>query len=444
MPIAPRMGPADWVRLLLAALAGAGGLFLLQLLLLRTLLEPQLIQESELRITRSVRLVEGVLRSTPSAQLPPGVITRHQLPADDASPRPAGRFDARVIEALRRNQGLEREFRRDRPPLQDPWGGYWIRLQHRAGERDVWLYQPERLTSLSVWFLPILRSAAIVSGLLLGIALFLRSQVEMPFRRVVAAIPDTDLPPLALLPERGIAPLRLLTLRINRLLERINAGTAERRLLLRGLAHDLSAPQSRLLLQVEQLRDRLEGPSRAMAEAALEEVRRLVQLSDQLTYLAAGDQPASAYEWVSLDDFCARLAASYPHPERIRLAVPRLLLRLDGAGLERSLCNLIDNALEYGRPPLLLSAGLQQQCLWIRLDDHGPGLATPTLITMPRPPRSNDRQRSRHHGLGLQLVERYCRGQGGRLVLARSPAGGLRAEMQLSPTAENPLFVPAS
>ena len=441
MPLAPRLGPADWVRLLLAALAGAGGLFLLQLLLLRTLLEPQLIRESELRITRSVRLVEGVLRSMPSEELPPGVIARHQLPAEDTPPRPAGRFDTRVIEALRRNQGLEREFRRDRPPLQDPWGGHWIRLQREAGERDVWLYQPKRLTSLSVWFLPILRSVAIVSGLLLGIALFLRNQVEVPFRRVVAAIPDTDFPPLALLPERGIAPLRLLTLRINRLLERINAGTAERRLLLRGLAHDLAAPQSRLLLQIEQLRDRLEGPPRAMADAALEEVRRLVLLSDQLTFLASGDQPASACECVALDDFCARLAASYPHPERIRLAVPRLLLRLDLVGLERSLCNLIDNALEYGRPPLLLSAGLQRQCLWIRLDDHGPGLMSPTQITMPTPPRSNDRQRSRHQGLGLQLVERYCRSQGGRLVLARSPAGGLRAEMQLNPTADNPIVL---
>jgi two-component sensor histidine kinase len=70
------------------------------------------------------------------------------------------------------------------------------------------------------------------------------------------------------------------------------------------------------------------------------------------------------------------------------------------------------------------------------------GLPTSTLLTMPSPPRADDRQRSRHQGLGLQLVERYCRNQGGRLVLSRSTAGGLRAVIQLGPTAANPLFGP--
>lgn len=441
--LSARLGGPDWLRLFVAVLTGASGCFLLQLLLLRTMLEPQLVQESELRITRSVRLVEGVLRSTPPNQLPPGVVVRQQLSEEDASSSALRPFDREVQTVLRERQGLDREMRRDIPPLQDYWGGYWIRLQRPPGERPLWLYQPDRLTSLSVWYLPILRSTSILAGVLAGLVVFVRTQVELPFRRVVVAIPDTDLPPLALLPERGIAPLRLLTLRINRLLERINAGTAERRLLLRGLAHDLGGPQTRLMLQVEQLRDSLEGHPRALAEAALEEARRLLQVSDQLALLADSDKPETVYEMVALDDFCDRLVATYPMADRLEVAVPRLLLRLDLPGLERSLCNLIDNALEYGRPPISLSAGRQRQQLWIRVDDSGEGLPSPTLLTMPSPPRSNDRHRSRHQGLGLQLVERYCRRQGGRLLLGRSPAGGLRAEMQLMPTASNPLFLRA-
>jgi K+-sensing histidine kinase KdpD len=144
---------------------------------------------------------------------------------------------------------------------------------------------------------------------------------------------------------------------------------------------------------------------------------------------------------VALDDFSGRLAASYPRSVALEIAVPRLLVRLNVAGLERSLCNLIDNAIEYGAPPLLLSAGRQGQRLWIRLDDHGKGLPTPTLLTMPTPAHANDRQRSRHQGMGLLLVERYCRSQGGRLLLGHGPSGGLRAELQLEPTAANPLFL---
>jgi len=440
MSLTPRLGAPDWTRLLLASLMGATLSFLLLLLLLRTVLEPPLVEESVLRITRSVRLVEGVLGCGLSPKLPPGVITRQGLSPEDAAGSGFTPFDAEVMKSLKDSQGLDREIRRDVPPLQDPWGGYWIHLQHpRAGK--LWLYQPERLTSMTVWYLPILRSASIVLGLLVGTAVFVRTQVEQPFRRVVAAIPDTAIPPLDLLPERGIAPLRLLTLRINRLLERINAGSTERRLLLRGLAHDLGAPQTRLLLQAEDLQHQLDGHPRVLATEMLEDLRRLVQVTDQLAILADSFKTEAVYEMVALDDFCGRLAASYPRSVALALKVPRLLVRLNVSGLERSLCNLIDNAIEYGAPPLLLTAGRQGQRLWIRLDDHGQGLPSPTLLTMPSPPRANDRHRHRHQGIGLFLVDRYCRSQGGRLLLGQSPAGGLRAELLLEPTQENSLFL---
>ena len=438
-----RLDRRDWLGLVTAALAGAGSGFVVLLLLLRTVLEPQLVEESVLRISRNVQLVEQVLRSTSERALPDGVITRHWLSEEDGRFRPQSRFDRRVTGELKRSQGLEREVRRDQSPLQDPLGGYWIALRTKPPQRSLWLYQPERLTSLSVWYLPFLRTAAIVLGMLLGIGLFLRLRVEFPFRRVMAAIPDTALAPLALLPERGIAPLRLLTIRINRLLERLNTTASERRLLLRGLAHDFGAPQTRLMLQAELLRDSLEGHPRAMAEALLADLRRLAVVTDQLGVLADGESTSSAFAMVALDEFCGRLAASYGSGADLELRVPRLLVQVDPVGLERSLCNLIDNALEYGRPPLLLAAGRRQQQLWIRLDDHGPGLATPTLLTMPSPPRSDDRERSRHQGLGLQLVDRFCRSQGGRLLLQPSPGGGLRAELQLEPTAANPLFLPS-
>ena len=40
----------------------------------------------------------------------------------------------------------------------------------------------------------------------------------------------------------------------------------------------------------------------------------------------------------------------------------------------------------------------------------------------------------------MLLVDRFCRSQGGRLLLRRCDAGGLRAEMLLKPTLTNPLF----
>jgi signal transduction histidine kinase len=430
----------DWTDLLGSLAAGIGVSFGLLLLLMRTVLEPQLVEESVRRINRNVRLVEEVLLRTPVKALPKGVVVRSQLASPENKTLPLSAFDREVMDELGRREGLKREIRRDRPPLEDPWGGYWIQLRLPDQSSNLWLYQPERLSSMSVWYLPILRSMAMLLGTVGGIVVFLHRRVEVPFRRVMAAIPDTSLAPLALLPERGVAPLRRLTLRINRLLERLNGVAADRRGLLRGMAHDLGGPQTRLMLQAEVLQESLEGPPRQVVDSMLEELRQLAAITAQLGLLADQEMPESIHEPIALDDFCKRLVASYPANERLVLAVPRLFLFIDLVGLERSLCNLLDNALEYGRPPVTLSALRQGSNLRILVEDRGSGLRSPTLLTMPTSSRADDRQRHRHQGIGLLLVDRFCRSQGGRLLLRRCEAGGLRAEMLLQPTPTNPLF----
>jgi len=430
----------DWTDLLFSLAAGIGISFGLLLLLMRTVLEPQLVDESVRRINRNVRLVEEVLIRTSVEGLPEGVVVRSQLASPENKAQPLSDFDRQVMDQLRLREGLDREIRRDRPPLEDPWGGYWIELRVADRSSELWLYQPERLSSLSVWYLPILRSFALLLGTGAGIILFLRRHVEGPFRRVMEAIPDTSLPPLALLPERGVTPLRMLTLRINRLLERLNGVAADRRGLLRGLAHDLGGPQARLMLQAESLQESLEGPHRQVVDSMLEELRQLAAITAQLGLLADQEMPEDIHEPIALDDFCRRLVASYPANDRLVLAVPRMFLFIDLLGLERSLCNLIDNALEYGRPPVTLLAWREGSSLRIVVDDRGEGLRSPTLLTMPTSSRADDRQRQRHQGLGLLLVDRFCRSQGGRLFLRRCEGGGLRAEMLLQPTPTNPLF----
>jgi hypothetical protein len=58
------------------------------------------------------------------------------------------------------------------------------------------------------------------------------------------------------------------------------------------------------------------------------------------------------------------------------------------------------------------------------------------------PPQSpvHDRQRSRHRGLGLAIVERYCRDHQGGLTL-RHARGRFCARMQLAATREGPVVL---
>ena len=88
-----------------------------------------------------------------------------------------------------------------------------------------------------------------------------------------------------------------------------------------------------------------------------------------------------------------------------------------------------------------ISAQRQGGTLLLRVEDHGNGLVTPTQLTMTTPPAANDRQRRRHRGLGLEIVDRFCRDHGGRLLLQPSRQGGLCALIQLESRPDAPLFV---
>ena len=218
-----RLAGLDW--LLLGASLVSGGIagYLGLLLGMRLLLEPRIVSETALRLSKYTVLVEQVLQHE-KAPLPAGVVVRPQSQLPSGPPAPAQRFERLVQQAMEQEFGLIRMLQRDQPPLQDVWGGHWVRLRNqdsRSGEA-LWLYQSERLSN-SLWYLPPLRILAMVIGGLAGLVLFLRLKVERPLSQLLDLLAEQgSAAPLQLLPEQGIAPIRLLSLRINRLLERIN------------------------------------------------------------------------------------------------------------------------------------------------------------------------------------------------------------------------------
>jgi len=427
-----RLAARDWLLLLASLVMGASAGSLGLLLVLRLLLEPSIVEEAALRLSKHVQLVEQVLQQVQPDDLPDGVLVRRQQQLPPPDPAPLPRFDRLVQASMRSEYALARDLRRDQPPLQDVWGGHWVRLQSPWG-RDgnaLWLYHSQRLSN-SLWYLPLLRILAILIGTLAGLVVFLRRWVERPLSSLLRQLEGQGgATSLALLPEQGIRPLHLLSVQINRLLERINNTARARRELLQGLTHDLGGPHGRLMLRTELLCEQLHGETGQLAEAMARDLELLRSLTNQLALLGEQDLPAASRQCCALDDLCGRIVASQP-AGMVQLDVPRILVRLNPEGLERALNNLIDNALEHGKPPVELSARQRGPDLLLRVDDHGPGIPTDTLLAMPGPSRSNDRQRQRHRGLGLAIVERFCFDHQGRLALLEAPGGGLRAELQL-------------
>ncbi len=399
------------------------------MILMRTILEPQVVAESSLRISISVKLMEEVLKTVPPDRLPTGIIVKQSKQGPEGNPSYQSRFGKLLTDDLKNTYGLDRLIQPDRPPLEDPWGGFWIELTTKY-DPPVWLYRPARLGGSSVWYLPLLRSFTTAGGILIGIILFLKSRVEIPFMDVLNGLPETVIPPLSLIPEKGIAPLHLMSVRINRLMEGINSSADSRRILLRGLIHDISGPQTRMGLQIESLEMQIQGKPRQAIQALSSDLEQLRKITEQLALLAEKDQTSLKSEQVALDDLCLRVIASYSAAS-ITVNVPRLLVQIDSTGMERSLRNLIDNALDHGRPPVRIQAWRKNNTLSIQVTDHGLGLSSPTIPNMPYQTHAKDRARNLHQGLGLKIVEKFCHDHAGQLKLDQSDLGGLRATMTL-------------
>jgi len=437
---AAQLNRRDWWNLFSFCSLGCGISYTLLLVLMRTILEPQIVAESSLRISLSVKLMEEVLKTIPPDRVPTGAILKLSNQGPEVTSSHQSRFEKLLAADLKNTYSLDRRIQPDLPPLEDPWGGYWIELATKH-KPPIWLYRPARLSGSSVWYLPLLRTLATGGGILIGITLFLKSRVERPFMEVLNRLPETVIPPLPLIPEKGIAPLRLMSVRINRLMEGINSSADSRRILLRGLVHDISGPQTRMGLQIESLEMELEGEPRQAIKAISSDLEQLRKITEQLVLLAEKDQASLKCEQVALDDLCLRVIASYPVGS-VKVNMPRLLVQIDSTGMERSLRNIIDNALDHGLPPVLIQAWREKDTLSIQIDDHGQGLSTPTIPNMPYQTHAHDRDRKLHQGLGLKIVEKFCHDHSGQLQLDQSDIGGLRARMTLKRNALGlPIFL---
>lgn len=423
----------DWQVLIGFWLLGSLLTFVVAFTGFELLLRPALMETISERISRNVVLTEALLARQPDGPLPESVlVVRAAGAGPDGSLPLASGFDWGLLRDLQEHHQLERRLRRDSEPLVQALGGYWVELRPGSavpGPARPWLYVPSSFNA-SPLFWPLVRSTTLIGGGVLGLLLFLQQRLQRPMGRLLAALPQASLfdDALPLVPVRGLAPLQTLARRINRLIEQHNREASERRDLLRGLAHDLRTPLTRLLLRTQKLEsggDPNQLPQQLPGIAS--DLAQLRSLADQLSDLASQADPGPQLSPFSLDALCARLAQSYP-PGALQLAVPHLTVTLNQPLLLRSLTNLVDNALEYGAPPVRIGAQANsRQGLRLWVDDCGPGLADYTAVADGLLPRSDDRQRQRHRGLGLAIVQRCCRDHGGRLVLQPAPSGGLRA-----------------
>ena len=237
-----------------------------------------------------------------------------------------------------------------------------------------------------------------------------------------------------LLAETGPRELALLAGRFNHLARQVRELLDARTTLLVGLSHDLRTPLARMRLALEMLRH---GSEPKWIERLENDVTEVNQLTADMLDLARGLGQEAA-ETVDLSDLLGGMASrAREDGADVSCSIDRLMVNVPVRALQRTLGNLIDNAVRHAHgTPVELKAEQHDDELRIGVLDRGPGIPVDQLEAVFRPFHRVDVSRNRATGgcgLGLAIVNQLAQANGWRVVLDNRPEGGLAAWLTLSP-----------
>jgi two-component system osmolarity sensor histidine kinase EnvZ len=358
----------------------------------------------------------------------------HIYPAetdDQIAAPPPTPFTRRLEDQLHEKLGAETQLAfnlNDEP-------GLFIRFRIFPGdEGDYWLALPrDRLERHFPW-----------QWLGWGVAVLLLSlvgawlivfRITRPLKALEAAARKIGAGETApLLPEHGPQELVAVTTAFNHMSADLQRLEEDRSLLLAGISHDLRTPLTRLRMETEL--SVTDEEARHGMEADIAEMDRTIGQFLDFARPGQDNAPAEPTDLAALlDDIAGRYGervcrpASADFPEAPGTATVR------PQALRRAIVNLIENALRHSgsAAPVELALTTEGQEIVIGILDRGPGIAPADVERLKQPFTRGETARTGAGGagLGLAIVERIVRAQGGRLELLPREGGGLAAQIRL-------------
>jgi signal transduction histidine kinase len=295
--------------------------------------------------------------------------------------------------------------------------GSWLYfgMRHSGGQ---WTFT---LGRMGLALIPVL-ALLIVGGIMIRRTL-------APLRDLTKATERIGLSDEVMVAEGGSNDVRNLIRAFNAMQTRIHRLITERTETLAAVGHDLRTPLARLQLRLEAL------PENEAREAIEGDLSEMGEMIDSLLAFLSGEKNGEPPVRTDLAVMIATVVDTYQDhdrdvdyvgPDHFEMAVRALSLR-------RAIINLIENALHYGQRARV-SLERKDRELLIRVDDDGPGIPRDRLEEVLKPFARLDEARQRNTrglGLGLAIVARAVEQEGGELLLANRPEGGLRAEICL-------------
>jgi two-component system, OmpR family, osmolarity sensor histidine kinase EnvZ len=229
--------------------------------------------------------------------------------------------------------------------------------------------------------------------------------------------------------------IREVNIGFNRMAQRLAKVEQDRAVMLAGISHDLRTPLARLRLETELSVSDLDA--RAHMAADIDQLDAIIDKF--LDYARPDTVKLSA---VVLSDVVEACVYSHQKQADVKIKVqmdPDLLVLADEVELGRIISNLLENARRYGKSVntgvslIDLAAIGRDKWVFIKIRDHGMGVAPAQLANLTKPFYRGEAARTAANGagLGLVIVEKTIQRMGGSFAVANSTTGGLSANIRM-------------
>ena len=257
-------------------------------------------------------------------------------------------------------------------------------------------------------------------------ALYGAWQLQRPLRRLAHAAREFRIGHRApVVAASGPRELRELIGDFNQMVHELAQAERERAVMLAGVAHDLRAPITRMQVRADLL------PDEANRRGFLRDSESLSRIVTQ--FLDFARESADTSPRTSVDAHCRRhYGDSLADDSLVRLNLQAGEdFGLPLVDLDRILTNLIENALTYGEPPVEIFTSRVNGQYMLTVRDHGGGIPAAQLDRALQPFVRLDEARSgdAHCGLGLAIVRRLVRYNGGVFHAGNAASGGFEVSL---------------
>ncbi len=245
--------------------------------------------------------------------------------------------------------------------------------------------------------------------------------------------------------DTGSDDLADLSRRVDRMLDRLEAGIHAIRQVSTDVAHDLRAPLQRLRMRLEPqaLSNRLPDDARHEIGSALQDIDAISTTFDAILRLARLQSGTVALQTDAVDlvavardvhDLLEPAATEAGHDLTLGLAARHAPVRGDADLLAQALVNLVDNALRHCPAPARIVIGVEMTVRGpvVTVADDGPGIPAPDRgRVLDRFVRLDASRSVAGTGLGLSLVASIAGLHGASFELADN-GPGLKATLAFS------------